>query len=132
VKQLCANVIDDVIDDIEERGGSACRDTFSTASINGEFSTVVMVVPCGSTKAGRPVWKARFERRRLGDITIVARLTANNNTILDYYVLPLAVLAARPSLCLGPRNAAAFEAYRFDKLDRFCELVGRSPVPVAG
>jgi hypothetical protein len=92
------------------------------------------------------LWSCRADRlRRAGrfgrpdssgdasvTITIVARLTANNNTILDYYVLPLAVLAARPSLWLGPTNAAAFEAYRFDKLDRFCELVGRSPVPVAG
>jgi hypothetical protein len=73
-----------------------------------------------------------FKGRRLGDVTVVARLTADQSAILDYYLLPLAALEARPSLCLGPTNAAAFEAYRFDTLDGFCELVGRSPAPVAG
>jgi DNA invertase Pin-like site-specific DNA recombinase len=132
LKQLRSEVIDRLIGDVEARGGFARRDTFSTLSINDEYSTSIMVTACGSTKTGKPVWKMRFGRRRLGDFMIVARLTADNSTILDYYVLPLAVLEARPSLWLGPTNAAAFDAYRFDTLDGFCELVGRSPTPVAG
>ena len=132
VRQLRSEIIDGLIVDVEAHGGFARRDTFNRLSINDEFSTTVIVVACGSTKTGKPVWKMGFKGRRLGDVTVVARLIADQSAILDYYLLPLAALEARPSLCLGPTNAAAFEAYRFDTLDGFCELVGRSPAPAAG
>jgi DNA invertase Pin-like site-specific DNA recombinase len=126
VRRLRSDVIDHLIGDVEATGGFVRRDSVCRLAINGEFSASVMVVQCGSVKTGKPCWRIRFEHRHLADVTIVARLAPENTAILDYHLLPLAVLVSRPSLCLGPINAPLFAAYRFDTLEGFCARTSRS------
>ena len=130
VRRLRSEIIDRLIGDVEAAGGFVRRDSVCRLSINGEFSASVMVVPRGFLKSGKPCWRIRFEGRHLADVTVVVRLDPENTTVLDYHLLPLAVLESKPSLCLGPKNTALFHAYRFDRLDRFCERVGRSSAPI--
>jgi hypothetical protein len=44
---------------------------------------------------------------------------------MDYYLLPyIDIKASR--LRIAQRNAIFFDAYRFDTLDRFCQISGRT------
>jgi hypothetical protein len=57
-------------------------------------------------------------------------MNAENNAVLDYYLLP-AIDVEDPSLRLAMDNHAALDAYRFDDLQPFFIATGRSALPEA-
>ena len=50
-----------------------------------------------------------------------------NEAILDYYLLPLAVLDTN-RLGLAEENGLMLDAFRFDTLDRFFAMAERAPI----
>jgi hypothetical protein len=60
----------------------------------------------------------------LPDITIAIRMSADNQTPLDYYLLP-ALDIENPSIRLVEHNGLALDAYRFEDLEPFFMLTER-------
>jgi DNA invertase Pin-like site-specific DNA recombinase len=84
--------------------------------INGEFSVSLILARCTPTAGGQRRWKLRFDTSLAPDITVAVRLTAGDQTPLDYYLLPR-LDRGDSALCLGEHNPVQWESYRFDTLD---------------
>jgi hypothetical protein len=126
LRHLHAAVYREVLGQIEQLGGSAVRDgAKGLITINGEFTGSIVIARCLSTRTGRAMrWNLRLDTALRPDITIAVRLAPDNEQPMDYYLLPyLDIKACR--LRLAERNAIFFDAYRFDTLDRFCQISAR-------
>jgi DNA invertase Pin-like site-specific DNA recombinase len=99
-------------------------------TINGEFSVSVVLARCSTTAGGRLRWNIRLDAILRPDITIAVRMTATNDDILDYYLLPMAELTT-PRLRLAEENGLSLDPFRFDSLDLFTSLVRRSSISEA-
>jgi DNA invertase Pin-like site-specific DNA recombinase len=110
---------------------SVVRDTATDVlTINGEFSVSVVLARCFTTPAGRLRWNIRLDAILRPDITIAVRMTATNDGILDYYLLPMAELTTQ-RLRLAEENGLTLDPYRFESLDLFMSLVRRSSISEA-
>jgi DNA invertase Pin-like site-specific DNA recombinase len=99
-------------------------------TINGEFSVSVVLARCFTTPTGRLRWNIRLDAILRPDITIAVRMTATNDAILDYYLLPMAELTTY-RLRLTVENGLSLDPYRFYSLDLFTSLVRRSSISEA-
>ena len=132
LRALHPDVVAQVIGEIEAAGGVVRRDPISDLlTVNEEFSASLVIVRCGQTAAGSNRWKIRLDTGLRPDITIVARMNAANDAIQDYYFLPWLDVGATRSLRLAPDNGVLLDAYRFDTLEPFMDLVRRTPVRAA-
>jgi hypothetical protein len=132
LRALHPDVVAQVIGEIEAAGGVVRRDPISDLlTINEEFSASLVIVRCCQTAAGSSRWKIRLDTGLRPDITIVARMSAANEAIQDYYFLPWLDVGATPSLRLAPDNGVLLDAYRFDALEPFMDLVRRMPLRAA-
>lgn len=83
-----------------------------------------MISRCRETLTGRHRWLIRLENTLDPDITIAARLTPNNEDILDYYVFPqIETLTAH--VRLAGENGIKLDSYRFDNLEFFLSMARR-------
>jgi len=87
-------------------------------SVNGEFSTSIVVSRCWQTPAGSSRWLIRFDMSLAPDITVVVRMDMANQSALDYYLLPI-VDVDFANLRLAEENGACIDTYRFDDLSFF-------------
>jgi DNA invertase Pin-like site-specific DNA recombinase len=92
--------------------------------INSEYTVSLVLARCRTTAAGKRRWSVRFDEGLHPDITIAARLTPENDGILDYYVLPSIADLGR-SLRLHGHNAMYLEVFRFSDLAFFATLARR-------
>ena len=58
---------------------------------------------------------------------LAARLDATNKAVLDYYLLPLAILRINP-IRLADTNGLMLDAFRFDTLDYFFAMAERARI----
>ncbi|WP_374534128.1 recombinase family protein [Phenylobacterium sp.] len=132
LRALHPDVVAQVIGEIEAAGGVVRRDPVSDLlTVNEEFSASLVIVRCCQTPAGANRWKIRLDTGLRPDITIVARMSAANEAIQDYYFLPWLDVGATPSLRLAPDNGVLLDAYRFEALEPFMDLVRRMPLRAA-
>jgi len=132
LRALHPDVVAQVEGDIQEAGATVRRDPSSDLLlINEEFTASLVIVRCQHTAAGSQRWKIRLDSGLRPDITIAARMDANNLAIRDYYLLPWLDLGAVPDLRLAPENGILLDAYRFDTLEVFLDLVRRHPLRTA-
>lgn len=95
--------------------------------INQEYTTSIVLSRCRTTQAGNHRWLVRFDSVLKPDITIAARLTAANDTILDYYLLPsMAELGTQ--VRFAQDNPLLLEVYRFDDLKFFTRIAHRTRI----
>lgn len=131
IRRMHPEVIAEVLLRIRALGGAVRVEEGSDfLIINEEIKASLVISRCGRNPSGRNQWKIRFDAGLMPDITIVARLCANNRDILDYYLIP-ALDVEGPALRLADRNPLALEAYRFDELEAFFLLAERADLPVA-
>lgn len=131
LRQLYPEVVEDAIRSIEDFGGHVHREVSSDlVFINDEISISIVICRCFKTPAGKHRWKIRFDSGLKPDITIVIRMAANNEDVLDYYLLP-ALDIQNPNLRLADQNGSILDSFRFDDLDDFFCLTGRSSIPEA-
>ena len=126
LRHLHAEVYRQVLGQIEQLGGSAARDgAKGLITINGEFTGSIVIARCLSTRTGKAMrWNLRLDTALRPDITIAVRLAPDNERPMDYYILPyLDIKACR--LRLAERNGIFLDAYRFETLDRFCQIGAR-------
>ena len=125
-------VVQAVIDDIGEAGGSVVRDEATDLlRINGEFSASVVIVRCRQTSAGAQRWKLRLDQGLRPSITIAVRMAENNVQVRDYYILPWLDPGLCSELRLASHNGVQLDSYRVDTLDPFLCLVRRRELRAA-
>ena len=131
LRKLYPEIVEDAIRSIEGFGGQVHRKvTSDLVFINDEISISIVICRCFKTPAGKHRWKIRFDSGLKPDITIVIRMDANNENALDYYLLP-ALDIQNPNLRLSDNNGSTLDSFRFDDLDDFFCLTGRSSIPEA-
>ena len=128
LRQMLPDVIESVVADLKKVCGSVSADpTESNVMwINDEFTLSVVLTRCVQLISGAFRWRIRFDTSLAPDITLVARLAADQRTILDYYFFPRIDLPIHPLRLAEDNNAVTLDAYRFDSLEPLIALTGRS------
>jgi len=121
-------LMDEISAGISRAGGRAIRNhETDLLTVNGEFTTSLVIARCKPTAAGTHRWMIRFDAGLQPDITVVARMAPSNDHARDYYVLPAIDFSAE-SLPTLENNGFNLDAYRTDTLDSFYLLAGRVPL----
>ena len=128
LRRMHPQIVKDAIAGIENAGGSVVQDPpTDLLTINGEFTTSIVVVRCQTTVAGSLRWQIRFDAGLWPDITVAIRMDQPNREPLDYYLLPRIDMTA-PRLRLAEDNGVSLDAYRFDTLEAFFGLTARAEI----
>lgn len=128
LRSLHPGVVQEVLAGIEQVGGTVHRDPETDLlTINAEFTASLVIVRCIATTAGRYRWKLRLDEALKPQITVAARMSPGNETIQDFYLLPLLDMR-EAALRLCEYNGLSLDAYRFETLDHFYAMAARVPV----
>jgi hypothetical protein len=74
-----------------EARGRSIEPSFSGARfrVSGDLSGYIYIAARQKNLTqGEPKWRIRVERRPKADVYVIARLAADNKTVMDYYVVP--------------------------------------------
>jgi len=124
-------VVADVIANIERLGGTvACDPLTDLLTINGEFTTSIIIARCLRTSTGALRWNLRLDTGLRPDITVALRMESDNQRPLDYYLLPRIDITAT-KIRMAERNGAFLDTYRFNSLDHFFHLSARTRLRIA-
>jgi DNA invertase Pin-like site-specific DNA recombinase len=94
--------------------------------INEEFTAALVIARSFATPVGTLRWKLRLDARSRPDLTIGVRMSAGNETVLDYYLIPrLSMEAALVRLC--EHNGLSLDAFQFPTPDRLFRMAARTP-----
>jgi DNA invertase Pin-like site-specific DNA recombinase len=99
-------------------------------TVNQHFTVHLVVARCHRTKNRTDRWKFRLDRPA-ADLTVVARLDFDYQTIIDYHLFPHARNFPRPSLDLGRENSWTIGVFRQDDLSLLARLSERKEVECA-
>ncbi len=95
--------------------------------INEEFKASLVLCRCRATEAGSNRWIVRLDAALMPDITVVARMEPDAQSIRDYFLLP-AIDVWETRVRLEDHNDFGIEAYRFDDLEMLVHLSRRVPL----
>lgn len=95
--------------------------------INDDFFICIIIAKCKTLPSGKHRWYIRFKSQIKADINIVVRLDYDNNSALDYYILP-SVDDISLNLRLKDLNSMFLELYRFDNLNIFYSTIVKSSI----
>ncbi|MDM0046561.1 recombinase family protein [Variovorax dokdonensis] len=110
---------------MQDLGGRIRRDSETDLlHVNEEFTVSLVLARCHRRESGHLFWKIRFDAGLEPDLTVAVRLGPENQTALDYYLLPRLDLT-RSRINLGEYNPIEIESYRFDNLDYFYGMAAR-------
>lgn len=125
LRQLHPEIVTEMTVGIEGGGGWTQRDPATDLlTVNGDFTTSLIVARCKPTPAGSYRWHIRFDTGLNPDITVVARMDAANQHALDYYVFP-SIDFSKDRLPTKEGNEFSLDAYQMETLDYFYLLAGR-------
>jgi len=91
----------------------AARDLLT---INDEFTISVVIARCQQRQSGTYHWLLRFDTSLSPDYTVAVRMNPDNQTIRDYYILPIMALHNN-RMHLNEYNGVSLDTYRFQSLD---------------
>ena len=124
-------VIADVIGNIRQLGGAINTDpTTDLFVVNDEFTAALVIARCRQKHSGAFRWLIRMDTGLNPDITVAVRMSADNQTPLDYYLLPSLDMTFE-KLLLAEDNAVSLDTYRFVTLDFFFGMARRARIPEA-
>jgi len=86
-------------------------------TINDEFTVSLIIARCQQHDSDRCHWLLRFDTGLRPDYTVAVRMNQDNETIRDYYILPITDVNFQ-RLHLAEHNGALLDSYRCDSLDR--------------
>ncbi|EMB13657.1 recombinase family protein [Rhodopirellula europaea] len=131
LREMYPDLIGDVVSRLGAAGASVTQDVDTDLLlINGEYSASMMLSRCRQTEAGSLRWMINVEQKIAPDITILVRMDAANEHVVDYYLLPIMDIQA-PRLLLCESNGVYLDTYQFDNLDYFAALSERKKFEVA-
>lgn len=132
LRLLHPEIVSEVTQGIEATGGAVGIDPATDLlTVHGELTVSIVVVRCHATPAGTLRWKLRLDTGLRPDLTIVARLDADNRRPRDFYILPWIDVGSREILKMAELNGLHLDAYRVDDLAPLYHLLRRSPMPRA-
>ncbi len=124
-------VIADVIGNIRQLGGAVNSDpTTDLFVVNDEFTAALVIARCRQKHSGAFRWLIRMDTGLNPDITVAVRMSADNQSPLDYYLLPSLDMTFE-KLSLAEDNAVSLDTYRFVTLDFFFGMARRARIPEA-
>lgn len=125
LRRMHPQIVANTIAGIENVGGWVAQDAVTDIiTVSGEFTVSIVVARCRQTQAGSLRWQIRLDRSLHPDLTIAVRMDAENETALDYYILPTRGMR-EDRLRLAEYNGLSLDAYRFDDLGQLFELAAR-------
>ncbi len=128
LRRMHAGIVADAIAEIESIGGTISKDPATDLlTVNREFTASIVVSRCRQTKAGSRRWKIRLDTGLAPDLTVALRMDGANEAVLDYYLLPLAVLDTN-RIRLAEDNGLMLDAFRFETLDCFFGMAERARI----
>lgn len=131
LRRMHPDVVTEAIARIEELGGTViCNPANDLLAINGEFTASIVIARCLTLRSGASRWKIRFDTSLRPDITVALRMDADNQSAMDYYLLPRIDMPER-AVRLAEDNGLSLDAYRFDTLDGFFHLAARTSIRTA-
>ncbi|WP_231603505.1 recombinase family protein [Neorhodopirellula pilleata] len=131
LREMYPDLIGDVMARLGAAGASVTQDVDTDLLlINGEYSASMMLSRCRQTKSGSLRWMINVEQKVAPDITILVRMDAANEHVVDYYLLPIMDIQS-PRLLLCETNGVYLDTYQFDSLDYFTSLSERTKIEVA-
>ncbi len=131
IRTMFPGVLAETVAKIEEAGGAVqFNKSTDILTINEEFTASIIIARCLRSPTGFLRWKLRLDTGLRPDITIAIRMDGDNETILDYYLLPsMDILSDK--LRLAEENGIYLDAYRFENLDTFFHLSARNQLGAA-
>lgn len=131
LRAMHPGVVTDSVAAIERLGGTVQIDpNTDLLTVNDEFTASIVISRSFQTKAGALRWKIRLDSGLRPDVTVVLRMDMNNQGILDYYLLPR-IDMVKAKVLLSEENGFSLDAYRFDSLETFFYLAGRTRIRMA-
>lgn len=125
IRRQHAGLIATICDQLKQHGAHVLRDPQTDLlTINHEYSASLVLARCRPTYASGHRWMVRFDSVLKPDITIAARLTPGNDTVLDYFLLP-ALAELGTQLRLSEENPLPLDVYRFQDLEFFSAIAER-------
>jgi len=116
---------------VADLGGATVRDPATDIlTVNREFNVSIVLARCQPTATGTSRWRIRLDTSLAPDVSVVARLARDNQSILDYYLLPR-IDFGPARISLADRNPLEFESYRFDSLDYLYRMAQRARLRLA-
>jgi DNA invertase Pin-like site-specific DNA recombinase len=113
-----------LIADLESEGATVRRDLGSDLlTINEELRVQYRTVRCCRAMRSEYRWFFRFDSLPLCDITVAARMSPQNQTVLDYFLVPRFEKVPN-QYCSSARSG--LNIYRFDDLSVLKTLVRRT------
>ena len=114
LREMYPQTVSEIIEQIKAHGGRVEIDLVSQLLwINDEFTVSLVLSRCTTLESGSQRWTIRFDMSLLPDISLIVRMAADNQSILDYYVFPTIDLSTL-QLRLTEQNPSALDIYRFD------------------
>ncbi len=118
-------VVAEVVAQLESQGSIVEQDNETgLLLVNREIMASLVLSRCTTTNAGSRRWNIRLEHGLKPDITIAARMDDENESALDYYLLP-SIDMNKDKLRLADENGAYLDVYRYENLDFFYQLASR-------
>ena len=125
LRSMYPEVVSGVVEKLRSNGATVFTDSETDLLwINGEITTSLVIARCSQTGAGSSRWTVRLDEKLRPDITIVARMDEENQSIRDYYLLP-AIDMTWERLRMAEENGFSLDSYRFPSLDYFFQLAKR-------
>lgn len=116
LRALHQDILEETIGKLMELGAKIRLDNAGNLLVVNEMFSVSIVICRCNTITGGSRWKVRFDNGLNPDITIAIRMNKENNTILDYYLLPSLDFKTN-DLKIMEQNADLLDSYRFDDLE---------------
>src|SRR4029078_12769216 len=128
LRSMHQRVLNDAVEGIERAGGhGGIAGATDLLTLNGEFTTSVVIARCFSLPTGTRRWKVRIDASLRPDITLAIRMDHDNREALDYYLLPR-IDISEPRLHLTEENGFMVDTYRCESIQAFYALASRTQI----
>ena len=124
IKVLHGECLDRISSQLQTNGAVVLKDPQTgILRINEDFTLRLMIAKCDK-RYGRARWRIRQESSWVCDLTVAARMSVDNSTILDYYLFPKRE-HLQDDFFLEAENSIVLDIYRFRNLDHVYEICRR-------
>jgi DNA invertase Pin-like site-specific DNA recombinase len=123
LRSLHSEIVADVIRSIESLCGRNIfvdQETY-LLELNHNLFLSIVISRCFHTPTGMRRWKIRFDTGLHPDITVAVRMDSTNESIHDYYILPVLEFEGS-ALKLRDDNSDLLDSFRTDSLEYLLEM----------
>jgi DNA invertase Pin-like site-specific DNA recombinase len=131
LRLMHSKVVADVVEQMRQVGGRVeCDPNTDLLTVSNEFTASVVLARARLKGDGSFRWLIRLDAGLKPDITVAVRMDAENQSPLDYYLLPRLDMTFE-RLMIAEDNPISLDTFRFDRLDFFLGMARRARLPEA-